>query len=299
MPSESHATIIAAVVAGIVTVTGSAWSCYTSLAVQSKQTASDTQIAVLTQNLENQRLVLNVAEFTDIIQARKEGVVKKFLPDVLSDDKLKRRTAIVVMTALYPNECDDYFAQATAVAATLDPKTPATRPYVPYTPFTLVHPSLTPALHPAIGPLPTTQQTTPFMPYTAGSEPTWPIEPSLPTFPAMPLESPSELLGIAQEASKRAGKWTIRVSLDATFPEKPADGGAAYEVALLTKKSLPTAVFKTPRGYVTTTGVYDTQTEARVALRAMGDLSGRNPAVVQIKSLCEDPTANPLCAPSK
>jgi len=290
MPSESHATIIAAVVAGIVTVTGSAWSCYTSLAVQSKQTASDTQIAVLTQNLENQRLVLNVAEFTDIIQARKEGVVKKFLPDVLSDDKLKRRTAIVVMTALYPNECDDYFAQATAVAATLDPQTPATRPYVP---FTVVHPAvLYPLLNnPAIGPL-TPPAAVPFAPYTAVST-TQSAPP--PPFPVLPPEPPSELLGIAQAANKRAGKWTIRVSLDATLPEQPADGGAAYEVALLAQKKLPAAVFKTPQGFVTTTGVYDTETEARVALRAMGTLSGRSAYVVKISSLCEDETANALC----
>jgi len=299
--SESRATIIAASIAGLVTVIGSGWSCWTSLAVQSKQAASDTRLALLTKDLESQRIALEAArnvlsadELADVVKARKEGVVRDFLPDVLNEDKLKRRAAIVVLTALYPNECDDYFEQATAVAATLDPKTPATGPYVPYAPFTVVHPTvLIPLLNnPAIGPL-TPPAAVPFAPYTAVST-TQSAPP--PPFPVLPPEPPSELLGIAQEANKRAGKWTIRVSLDATFPESPADGGAAYEVALLAKKGLPTAVFKTPRGYVTTTGVFDTETEARVAQRAIGDFSGRNPVAVSLNSLCTDPTANALCA---
>ena len=122
--SESRATIVAAVIAGAVAVVGSVWAAVTSLAVQTKQAASDLQIAALTQSIETQRLdlekaqgILSLQQFQDTIKARQEDALKIFLPDVLSTDKVKRRSAVVVLTALYPNECGDYFAQALEVAA--------------------------------------------------------------------------------------------------------------------------------------------------------------------------------------
>ena len=289
--SESRATIVAAIIAGAVTVAGSGWSCWTSLVVQGKQTASDLQIAALTQSIETQRLdlekaqgALSVQTFQDTIKARQEDALKSFLPDVLSTDKVKRRSAVVVLTALYPNECGDYFAQALEVAATLDPteKPPSSRPYA----------YVDPTPHPLMPVKPPPAS----LPFNAHPPPT--SAPVLPIFPLV-LPMPPELLSIADAANKRAGKWTIRVSLDPKFPDLPSKGGAAYEVDLLAKKGLPAKVFKTPAGFVTTTGVYDSETEAKLALRAMDSLSGRSAFVVRINSLCEDEAANPICTPPK
>ena len=82
-------------------------------------------------DLEKAQGLLSLQQFQDTIKARQEDALKNFLPDVLSTDKVKRRSAVVVLTALYPNECGDYFAQALEVAATLDPteKSPSSRPY--------------------------------------------------------------------------------------------------------------------------------------------------------------------------
>lgn len=286
--NDSQAAIGAACIAGIVSLCSSAWSCHASEAVQDKQTASDVLIATLQNKIESQRLVLekqqgelNVQTFADNIKARQEEALKTFLPDVLSTDHLRKQSAVIVLTALYPNEASEFFQQALLVASTLD---------LPPNAYVVQDPSDPPASYYANNPGSAPANFPPFSTDPPTTIPT-PIAttqqaPPIKYHPRLPL---SALVNTADLIKNRTGRWTIRVSLDPT-PET-----AAYEGALLTKDHHPFATFHTPQGIVTTTGIYDSETDASLALRAMGALSGRGAYVVRIASLCVNSSANALC----
>jgi type II secretory pathway pseudopilin PulG len=249
----------AAVVVGIFTLVGgfigSAWSSHSDQAVEDKQTASDAQIAALQNQVELQRVALetkqgelNVQQLQDAIRARQEEAIKAYLPDTISDDKHKKVAATIVLLALYPNDAADFFKQAALIASAFEPVA-----------------------------APSPKPTTPIP-----GKPT-----SRPNSPAASAPAAPSIVKVAEAIDHSTGKWTIRVATDRQLPKDPLKGGASFEMKILTDKGFQPHLFATKEGMITTTGVYDSEDEARLALESLApSLSGRSAFVTSINTLC-------------